>query len=151
MNAPRAAATAVALVSVAVLACSGGESSRQDTGSDQDSGSQFSASVAPKNDSGMQGHVMVAAGSDSLTIKLEVLGLEAGTEYTAHLHEGSCEQGGDVIAELNSPTVASVGLGSSLTALSPDAMQAGQPYFVQIHLPGGTPAACADVEKPSAD
>lgn len=92
---------------------------------------------------------MLSAGSDSLTIKLEVLGLEGGTEYPAHLHNGTCERGGEVVADLNSPTVASVGLGSSLTALPPDVMQDGQPYFVQVHRPDGTPAACADVENPA--
>lgn len=149
MSTPRSAAAAVSALCFAVVACSGGDTSQETAASTGGSASQFSASVAPKNDSGMQGHVMVSTGSDSLTIKLEVLGLKSGTAYPAHLHRGSCAEGGEVLAELNSPTVASVGLGSSLTALSPDVMESGQPYFVQVHLPDGTPAACADVEKPA--
>lgn len=147
--------TSLALVTAAsfvLVACSGGDASQQQastSGSESASGSEYSASVSAKNESGMQGHVIVSAGSDALTIKLEVLGLKGGTEYPAHVHSGTCEEGGDVVAELDSPTVASVGLGSSLTELSPDAMQAGQPYFVQLHLPDGTPAACANVEKPT--
>lgn len=149
MNAPRAAVAAVALTSAALLACSGAEQPQRAAGGGETSESQFSASVAPKNDSGMQGHVMVSTGADSLTIKLEVLGLEAGTEYPAHLHRGTCERGGEVVAELDPPTVASVGLGSSLSALSPQVMEADASYFVQVHLPDGTPAACANVEKPT--
>lgn len=149
MKARSTVAVVVALTSIALVACSGSDATQQASATESGSGSQYSASVSPKNDSGMQGHVMVSTGSDSLTIKLEVLGLKGGTDYPAHLHRGSCASGGDVIAELESPTVASVGLGSSLTAISPDAMQSGQPYFVQVHLPDGTPAACADVEKPT--
>lgn len=150
MNARTAATALVTAASFVLVACSGGDSTQRDAAaSTTGSGSQFSASVSAKNESGMQGHVMVSTGSDVLTIKLEVLGLKEGTEYPAHLHSGTCEQGGDVVAELNPPTVATVGLGSSLTELSPDEMEAGQPYFVQLHLPDGTPAACADVEKPT--
>lgn len=150
----RSAALALATAaSFALVACSGGDTSQQQqasaSGSGSVSGSQYSGSVSAKNESGMQGHVIVSAGSDALTIKLEVLGLKGGTQYPTHLHSGTCEEGGDVVAELNSPTVASVGLGSSLTELSPDTMQAGQPYFVQLHQPDGTPAACANVEKPA--
>lgn len=148
MNVRTAATAAVTLTSFALIACGGGETSQQASAAASGSASQYSASVSPKNESGMQGHVMVSAGSDSLTIKLEVLGLKGGTEYPAHLHSGTCEEGGDVLADLNPPTVASVGLGSSLTALSPDLMETGRPYFVQLHLPDGTPAACADVRKP---
>lgn len=149
MNVRTAATAAVTLTSFALIACGGGETSQQQaSAATSGSASQYSASVSPKNESGMQGHVMVSAGSDSLTIKLEVLGLKGGTEYPAHLHSGTCEEGGDVLADLNPPTVASVGLGSSLTALSPDVMETGRSYFVQLHLPDGTPAACADVRKP---
>ena len=155
MSTRSAALALVTAASFALVACSGGDTSQQQeqqasvSGSGSMSGSQYSASVSAKNESGMQGHVIVSAGSDALTIKLEVLGLKGGAEYPTHLHSGTCEEGGDVVAELSSPTVASVGLGSSLTELSPDAMQAGQTYFVQLHQPDGTPAACANVEKPA--
>lgn len=143
------AAALAALAALPLLACSGGETSGQASASETSSASQYSASVSPKNDSGMQGHVMVSSGADELTIKLEVLGLKGDTEYPVHLHRGGCEGGGEVVAELNSPTVASVGLGSSLTSLSPDAMERDRSYFVQLHRPDGTPAACADVRKPA--
>lgn len=149
MKARSIATAVVGLTSIALLACSGGDATQQAEATESGSGSQHSASVSPKNDSGMQGHVMVSTGSDALTIKLEVLGLKGGTEYPAHLHRGTCASGGEVVAELEPPTVASVGLGSSLTELSPDEMQAGESYFVQVHLPDGTPAACADVERPT--
>lgn len=149
MNVRTAATAAVTLTSFALIACGGETSQQQASAATSGSASQYSASVSPKNDSGMQGHVMVSTGSDALTIKLEVLGLKGGTEYPAHLHRGTCASGGDVVAELEPPTVASVGLGSSLTELPSDEMQAGEPYFVQVHLPDGTPAACADVEKPA--
>lgn len=150
MKARRACVTAVGLVSFAFLSCSGGDTVPENSVSNAGPASRYSAAVSPKNDSGMQGHVMVSPGSDSLTIKLEVLGLKGGTEYPVHLHRGSCEQGGPVVTELNAPTVASVGLGSSLTALAPDVLQAEESYFVQLHQPDGTPAACADLERPGA-
>ena len=152
MSTRSAALALVTAGSFALVACSGGDTSQQQasaSGSGSASGSQYSGSVSAMNESGMQGHVTVSAGSDALTIKLEVLGLKGGTEYPTHLHSGTCEEGGEVVAELEPPTVASVGLGSSLTELSPDEMQAGQPYFVQLHQPDGTPAACANVEKPA--
>lgn len=123
---------------------SGGEAA-QAAPSDQ---KQVTASVHGKNDSGMQGHVMITAEADQTIVKLEVLGLKAGTDYPAHVHRGACAEGGEVVAELNPPTVASVGLGSSLTHLSADVMEEGVSYFVQVHRPGGTPVACADVEAP---
>lgn len=150
MNARLATASVVTLASFALAACSGDETAREDgSAGTNGSPSEYSASVTPRNESGMQGHVMVTAGPDSLTIKLEVLGLETGTEYPAHLHAGDCEQGGEVVADLDSPTVASVGLGSSLTALSPEVMEDDRAYFVQVHLPDGTAAACAAVEHPA--
>lgn len=138
---------AIALPALALAACSeGGGETAEAAPADQN---QITASVQAKSESGMQGHVMITSEADEIIVKLEVLGLEAGTEYPAHLHQGSCAEGGEVVAELDSPTVASVGLGSSLTHLSADVMQPDRSYFVQVHRPDGTPVACADVRTPA--
>lgn len=134
-------ATLAAAATVALVACGGGdgEPARADDGN-----ATRVVSFQALNESGMMGSLMLAPGGESMTVKVEVLGLQEGREYPAHLHTGSCREGGDVARELEALTVNTLGIGSSSTLVPRSLTESGS-HFVQVHLPDGTPAACADL------
>lgn len=109
---------------------------------------EASASVQAMGESGMTGSLRVTRSDDVLTVKLEVLGVESGTEYPVSLRRGGCGSDGERVAELDPPTVAEVGLGSSLTEVSAAGVEAGGTYAVRVDGPDGAPLACGEFEAP---
>ena len=108
--------------------------------------------LQPKNESGITGEAYTeAAPGDSAVVVLDLQGLDEGAEYPAHVHEGTCEGGGGVAAALSSVTGGADGSGTSRTTLATADFSETDPYFVQVHLPDGTPASCANVPQASAD
>ena len=109
--------------------------------------------LSPKNDSGVSGEAHLVHGDSLLHVGLTATGLEAGNEYPAHIHQGSCSGGGGVVAGVGPLAATSSGeaetnTGVPLTTLM-EARKEGDgehAFFLQIHLPDGTPAACGDVE-----
>ncbi len=109
-------------------------------------GGMQSVSMSPKNDSGITGMAEFSpAGSDSVTITVTLHGVEQGKTYPTHVHHGSCDSPGAVAQPLNSVTVESDSTGSSATTVAHSIFMADSSYFVQSHLPDGTPAACGDL------
>lgn len=99
-----------------------------------------------RNQSGITGSAWTEAGSgDSAVVVLELQGLEEGSEYPVHVHEGRCASGGPVAAPLTAVSGGGDGSGTSRTTISTTQFSDTLEYFVQAHLPDGTPAACADV------
>lgn len=96
------------------------------------------------NESGLSGTADWTAEGDSVRFVLSVDGLEQGQEYPAHVHQGDCESGGGVAVGLE-PVTAADGGGESTAVVARSSFSAGQDYFVQVHLPDGTPAACGDL------
>ena len=139
-HSPRMVTAAAA--ALALLACGGGEGSQADAS--QNSDATTVVSFEAMNESGMMGSLMLAPGSESVTLKVEVLGLSEGETYPTHLHSGTCQEGGDAVQELETLTVNSLGIGSSSSQVARSEIDSG-PHFVQVHLPGGSPAACADL------
>ena len=108
--------------------------------------------LEPKNESGITGEAYTeAAPGDSAVVVLELEGLEEGTEYPAHVHSGRCETGGGVAAALNPVTGDAEGAGTSRTTVATAQFSDTLDYYVQAHLPDGTPASCANVPTASAD
>lgn len=105
-----------------------------------------SVAMAPKNESGLAGTaVLKPAAGDSLEVELSLSGLTDGESYPAHVHEGTCQKPGGVVAGLNN--VAADGTtGTSTTRMAdPRASDAEGPFLVMAHLPDGTPAVCGDI------
>lgn len=142
LGAPSLAVVSLAMAAFTISACGGEEPAARATPS---ANRTDVVSMSPRNDSGWMGSLMIAPAGDRITIKLELLGLKEGEDYPAHLHRGSCEGGGPVVTELEPLGVNQLGLGSSSTVLDAGTLEEGTSYFVQAHLPDGTPAACADL------
>ncbi len=139
------------------------------------------------NNSGVTGTAQLSHTQETLNVSLSMTGLEAGAEYAAHVHRGSCDQQGPVVAPLGTVIAGADGTGTldatvpmeKLSAMSGEMMKEGEAgmhegeaemhegeagmqegeagmqegeeahemsYYVQVHLPDGTPAACANVK-----
>lgn len=135
-----------ALIATALLVgCTGAEQEAAASASADDG--QMTASVAPVGESGIQGTARITPGADSLTLKLELLGVSEGETYTPSLLRGGCGEGAETVAELDPPHVGTVGVGSSLTRLANDAVAADATYAVAVAGPGGERVACGTFEK----
>lgn len=136
---------AAAVSAIALAACGTGDATvgGDDAGSAADG--QWTASLAPVSESGVQGTVRVTPGGDSLTVKLELLGVAEGQRYPSRLVAAACGADGSTVAELQTPHVGTVGVGSSLTRIGPDAISQDGGLSVRVDRPDGSPAACGDL------
>ncbi len=98
------------------------------------------------NGSGVRGEAMAMHDDATVIVMIEVEGLPAEGEYAAHIHQGSCEDGGPVAVPLNPVLGEADGTGSSTTTLDADEISADERQFIQVHGEGGTPIACGDIE-----
>lgn len=146
---PAAISTLVAATALILAGgCGGGgdgAAARDATGAAAESSGDLTAPVASIAESGMQGTMRISRGAEMTTVKLEVLGLEAGESYPATLREGGCDQEGGEVATLGPFTTAAVGLGTSVTELPAGTIQPGGTYSVHVRLPDGSAAACGEV------
>ena len=136
----------LALMTVfAMAACGGGDGADGAAESASDRDGQWNATLAPVDESGVQGTVRVTPGGDSLTVKLELLGVSQGEGYPARLVRGPCGEEGDTLAELQTPHVGTVGVGSSLTRVGTDAIGEDAVYSIRVEQPDGATAACGEL------
>ena len=137
----------LALMTVLALAACGGSGDGTDSTSEPGSAGdgQWNASLAPEGESGVQGTVRITPGGDSLTVKLELLGVSQGERYPARLVQGACGEEGETLAELQTPHVGTVGVGSSLTRVGPDVVGGDAAYSIRVDLPDGDLAACGEL------
>lgn len=105
---------------------------------------EVSVTLSPKNQSGIQGTAVIGRRADSVQVRLMLSGLSAGTRYPAHVHEGTCEAGGGVATALTE-VAAEDTTATSATTFPASVVSPDSAYFLQAHLPDGTPAACGDV------
>ena len=131
---------------LAVAACGSGDGAAGAAEVETASDGQWNASLAPVDESGVQGTVRVTPGGDSLTVKLELLGVSQGERYPARLVQGACGGEGETLAELQTPHVGTVGVGSSLTRVGPDALSGDAAYSIRVELPNGATAACGELQ-----
>ncbi len=101
--------------------------------------------LEPVDDSGVYGEAMAMHEADAIIVVLDVMGLPGEGEYPAHIHEGSCAEGGGVAAPLNPVTGSQDGHGSSTTTLDADALDPAGTHFVQVHAEDGPSIACGDI------
>lgn len=154
------ATTALVALSIAgLIACGGGEagdSGQTEAGGqaaeeaagqmEESTGAADSVQVtlAPKNESGIEGTATVRHMADTAHVSVRLSGLTSGNSYPAHIHQGTCQEGGGVAAGLTSVKAAD-GSGTSETRIPAGELSMDASYFVQAHLPDGTPAACGDL------
>ncbi|HKK09158.1 MAG TPA: hypothetical protein VKA44_09755 [Gemmatimonadota bacterium] len=145
-----------ALVPMVAIACQGktaqqSSESGQGAMQAQASGGQMASAaqtvdMSSKNQSGITGTAtFTAAGSDSVQVQVSLNGIEGGKSYPTHIHHGSCATEGSVAQPLTSVDGQSDGTGTSTTTVAHSMFMADSSYFVQSHLPDGTPAACGDI------
>lgn len=147
----------VVLAPLVLLACGqagdtdGADTASMDAGTDTAAMADTAAqsgmiTLEARNQSGISGtaHTERAMG-DSTVVVLELEGLEEDSEYPAHVHSGSCADGGPVAVPLNPVTGGAEGSGTSRTTIDVTQFSDTLTYFVQAHQPGGQPAACANV------
>jgi len=106
--------------------------------------STFNVSLAPVGESGIQGLTTVSRG-ETLTLKLELMGLESGETYGAALVSGTCDAPGDELAEMSSATSGAIGIGSSVTPVEFSVVEGVSSVHIEAYLPDGTLAACGDI------
>jgi hypothetical protein len=180
----RTIATLLLLPLLVSLACARGEQAQQEETGMEESGDEMAAGsemtmggtvtldLATLNNSGITGTAEITHGEDAVTVVLNMSGLTAGESYAAHVHQGTCEQQGSVVAPLNPVVGGTDGSGTSTTEIANSdlegmmgeespmgeegemGMEGEHPegdFFVQVHSPDGTRAACANLERPSEE
>lgn len=98
------------------------------------------------NGSGVSGEAMAMDSNETVVVALELEGLPAEREYAAHIHEGTCAEGGPVAVALNPVLGLDDGTGSSTTMLEGDEIPTDGDHFIQVHGEGGAPIACGDMD-----
>ena len=135
---------ALALAGLLAAGCGGAETGT--AGAAEAEGEPPQASIAPVGESGIQGTARLNEGESALTLKLELLGVQEGNSYPAMLVEGTCDSPGETVAELDTPHVGTVGVGSSLTQLDPSQITADATYSIVVETPEGERGACGTLE-----
>lgn len=109
--------------------------------------------LEPVGDSGVSGEATVIKEADEVVVLIEVAGLPEEGEYAAHIHEGSCEEGGPVHVGLNPVAGMADGTGASTTTLDREELNGDEPVdgFVQVHALDGAPIACGDIDHPAPE
>jgi hypothetical protein len=98
------------------------------------------------NSSGVTGEAMAMHSDDAVVVILDLDGLTDEGEYAAHIHIGSCAEGGPVAVSLNPVLGLADGTGTSTTTLEAHELTEGDPHFIMVHGEGGTPIVCGDME-----
>ena len=80
-------------------------------------GAMSSIELAALNNSGITGMAQLSHTADDLTVTLDMEGLTAGESYMAHIHKGTCEQGGPPVVTLQA-IEAQDGTGTSTTMVA---------------------------------
>jgi hypothetical protein len=95
---------------------------------------------------GVRGGVALREVAAQTSVMIDLEEAPPGTTLPAHIHQGSCAEGGPVAIQLEPVQVDAAGTGSSVTTVDePLSELVGRRLFVQVHQPGGAPLACADV------
>jgi hypothetical protein len=102
--------------------------------------------LAPINQSDVRGSATVVREQGSLRLVVEGEGLEPGSRYSAHVHEGRCSEGGPVRLPMGHMTASQEGTGSVRMQVGEDRLSSELDYFIQIYAPDDRPVACANID-----
>lgn len=99
------------------------------------------------NDSGISGEATATHSQQDVTVSILLKeGAQSDVSYAAHIHTGTCEQGGPVAVDIGPVE----NLQSSRTVQLSE-LPADQPAFIQVHGPNGQPVACGDMKGHEGD
>lgn len=98
--------------------------------------------LAAVGNSGVSGEATAKHSATDVTVDIKINGVKGTAAYPAHIHAGTCVQGGAVAAPLTSVAASN---GQSTTTVAASKLNPAQPSFVQVHEPSGTPVACGDM------
>jgi Cu/Zn superoxide dismutase len=107
---------------------------------------EATVALAPVRGSGVSGEASALHSEDEVVVVLQVQGLPRAGQYAAHIHAGTCADGGPVAVPLNAVVAGEDGEGTSSTTLDPGDMDHDQSHFFQVHSADGPPVACGDME-----
>jgi hypothetical protein len=94
------------------------------------------------NNSGIEGEATATHSAQDVTVSILLKDrAKADVTYPAHIHTGTCKDGGPVAVELEPVK----NLQSSKT-IAMSALPSNQPAFVQVHDASGKPVACGDMK-----
>src|SRR5688572_5138867 len=94
------------------------------------------------NDSGIEGEATATHSANDVTVSIVLKDkAKADATYPAHIHTGTCKDGGPVAVELEPVK----NLQSSKTVPT-SSLPAGQSAFVQVHDASGKAVACGDMK-----
>lgn len=102
--------------------------------------------LAPIDHSGVTGTVEADRDDDEVTLSLSLQGLQSGTAYSAHVHQGRCAAGGPVLVPFDTVEVGEGGAGSARLETDTVGIPADAEVFVQVHGQDGAAVACADLD-----
>lgn len=125
----RTAVGTLLLPLLAALACAGGEQAEQQETATQgmeaasEAAMPAAMTLAALNNSGISGTARLSHSQNALAVTLNLTGLTAGESYPAHVHRGSCQQDGPVLAPIGSATAASDGTGTIEASIPMDEFQ----------------------------
>lgn len=98
------------------------------------------------NNSGVTGEATFTEEGQQTQVELMVRGAPANGTHAAHIHTGTCEAQGGVVAPLDSVAVDAGGAGSSTSTVDVALMTVmnGQ-HYVQAHSAAGDPVVCGNI------
>lgn len=105
--------------------------------------------LAAVGNSGVSGSAMLGTEGTGTKVTLDLTGFKSAGSSAAHVHQGTCESPGEVVAPLTAVQVDDSGNGSSITTLQipMETVMNGQ-HIVAAHEIGGNPGApvtCAPI------
>ena len=99
------------------------------------------------NDSGIEGEATATHSRDEVTVSILLKdGAKADASYAAHIHTGTCKDGGPVAVELGT-----VQNRQSVKTIPLSQLPANQPAFIQVHGADGKPVACGNMKGHEGD
>lgn len=143
---------------LALAGCEAGEEPALDDAHAEEAGAVDSVealaptpgALTPINRSGIRGRAELTPEGDGFLLFVEAEGLEPGTRYTAHVHEGRCAAGGAIRLPLGRVMATDQGTGSIRMRVEEDRIPLEEELFVQLHAPDDRPVACANLDRGTA-
>jgi hypothetical protein len=106
--------------------------------------------LVPVGASGTHGEASLREVGERTSVQLTLRDAPADATIHAHIHSGSCQAQGPVVAPLDPVITDSEGLGTSVTTIDlPIRTVTGGGHYVQAHTPGeapGPPISCGDID-----
>ena len=149
--------TAVPFFAAACAAPDNQEDAMEDTESAQETAAPMPPApplpilvqFTPLNESGILGDVEVSANGESSNVRVTLRSSQPEVTHQGHIHMGTCEEPGSVMAPLNAITTDAAGTGTTTSTVAlPVATVANGQHIVLYHQAGGepgTPVVCAAI------